>query len=46
MHPDRKGNATIANKPFEPSSNLADPAAQSADDAIRSTQRVANEAHA
>ena len=33
----------IANKPFEPSSNLADQAAQSADEVIRSTQRVANE---
>lgn len=33
----------IANKPFEPSGNLADQAAQSADDVIRSTQRVANE---
>jgi ElaB/YqjD/DUF883 family membrane-anchored ribosome-binding protein len=33
----------IANKPLEPSTNLADQAAQSADDAIRSTQRVANE---
>ena len=34
----------IANKPFEPSNNLADQAAQSADDVIKSTQRVANEA--
>jgi ElaB/YqjD/DUF883 family membrane-anchored ribosome-binding protein len=34
----------IANKPFEPSNGLADKASLSADNAIRSTQRVANEA--
>lgn len=34
----------IANKPFEPSNGLADQASLAADNAIRSTQRVANEA--
>ena len=34
----------IASKPFEQSNGIADRAAQSADSAIRSTQRVANEA--
>jgi ElaB/YqjD/DUF883 family membrane-anchored ribosome-binding protein len=34
----------IANKPTEHSNNLADQAAQSADHAIKSTQRMANEA--
>ncbi len=33
----------ITTKPFEPSGNLADQAAQSADNVIKSTQRVANE---
>jgi ElaB/YqjD/DUF883 family membrane-anchored ribosome-binding protein len=33
----------ITNKPFEHSNNLLDRAAESADSAIRSTQRVANE---
>ncbi len=34
----------FATRPFEPRHNLADQAAQSADSAIRSTQRVANDA--
>lgn len=34
----------ITNKPFESSNGLTDQAARSADNAIRSTQRVANEA--
>jgi len=34
----------ITNKPFEPSNNLVDQTAASADQAIRATQRVANEA--
>ena len=34
----------ISSKPFDQPSNLADQAAQSADNAIKSTQRVANEA--
>ena len=34
----------ITNKPFEASTNLVDQAAESADRAIKSTQRVANEA--
>ena len=34
----------ISSKPFDQPTNLADQAAQSADSAIKSTQRVANEA--
>ena len=34
----------ITTKPFEQSNSIADQAAQSADNAIRSTQRVANDA--
>ena len=34
----------ISSKPYEPSNNLADQAAHSADNAIRSTQQVANNA--
>jgi len=34
----------ITNKPFESSTNLVDQAAESADRAIKSTQRVANDA--